>query len=900
MNEKAAQLIAEEVKQKTGKLDLSFCELEQIPADIAAMNWLKELTLFSNSITAVTNLENIPGLQLLNLETNRINEIPNLQALPNLQHLNLGGNAIHEIKNLEAVPHLKKLDLRRNQIKEICNLEAVPGLTRLYLSYNLITEINNLESLTQLQVLRLEGNAIEIANALTALVRLQTLEELRLFGIKYNNLHIPPEYFGKSDTDNCLALLRSYFESIKSGATFTKEIPVVLVGNSTAGKTSLRFFLKEKIFPPPKDYSTHGIEPDIWQPTPDLWPAPLLHSSFTNAQIYFWDFGGQEYYHATHRLFFSREAIYVLLWDAATNKQGLETIAIRMLQKDGTVKEEKLPVQLFPYRYWLNTIRFYASWKMGAPILLVQNKIDVNGTVKEYPDAKDYSDFGIDKVFHLSLQKAWEDKDSKAFRDVEDFLEQLLTLAKRHAQRMARVTHWNAIRSRMQEFKSEHCWTREEFLAHLQMIDPYVEENSLLSYTADLSANGFIFHFNDDPFLRDYVFIDPAWVTECIYIILDQSVLESNGEFTEQHVEEKAGKQYAKAFIALMKRFELIFENKETGDFIAPQYLPTQLTDKKSSIGKWNGLQKRFHDFLQPQFYVRFSQFLPPSVMLLLLNRYGSEAVDQTYWKNGIAFMLDGKEVLILLDTAKNCFTIFVENNDKLVQRLVFDAFYQSVPNGQTLQISLNQQDYVTYSELYKYANNSEVAAENGNMVSCSYLRHFVENLETLKKKYAMTNENKAISVFISYAHEDEKEKDILLNTYLEAIKLNLDFTLSVWTDEQIQGGMNWNTAIQKELENADIVLFLISSSFAASKYSKTVEIKNAVERFKQGKQIIVPIYIETVAKELLPFREKQYLPGSKPLKDWKQRNDAWVKIQSGLIKIFKDVKEGKTEPYFS
>jgi hypothetical protein len=40
-----------------------------------------------------------------------------------------------------------------------------------------------------------------------------------------------------------------------------------------------------------------------------------------SCQIHLWDFGGQEYYHATHRLFMSNNILYLLIWETATNHQ---------------------------------------------------------------------------------------------------------------------------------------------------------------------------------------------------------------------------------------------------------------------------------------------------------------------------------------------------------------------------------------------------------------------------------------------------------------------------------------------------------------------------------------------------------------------------------------------------
>jgi hypothetical protein len=157
----------------------------------------------------------------------------------------------------------------------------------------------------------------------------------------------------------------------------------------------------------------------------------------------------------------------------------------------------------------------------------------------------------------------------------------------------------------------------------------------------------------------------------------------------------------------------------------------------------------------------------------------------------------------------------------------------------------------------------------------------------------------KPIRIFISYAHEDEKIRKLLVETHLKAIKNNYDETLEISTDSSIKPGSNWDNKIKKSIGEADIVLFLITSSFLASDYIKRTEIKNAMQRYNEKKQIIVPLYIEGVAKKLLPFRDKQYLPSSKPLKKYTDKSDAWILVQEGIIKLIDDIKTGKTLEYF-
>ena len=955
MTKEALDSIQKEMQEKTGTLYLNHMQLTEVPQELSGMVWLQELDLSENyiseikglkaltslqrlnlsfnHISEIKGLEALTGLKLLNLRQNeireieglealrsleglelsknRISEIKGLKALTSLYELHLVDNRISEIKGLEALRSLEGLDLSENQISEIKGLEALTGLKWLDLRQNEISAIKGLEALTDLHKLILSNNPVSRVTKLKKLISMPNLGVLYLYGIRENNLHIPVEKFGTLPGENCLQLLKDYFEAIQEGAAHSKQVPVILIGNSTAGKTSLRFFLKDKVYPPPKEWdcSTHGIEPDVWQPPQELLEEYMPDDALKEARIFFWDFGGQEYYHATHRLFLIKEAVYVLVWEKNTNKQGYERIKIRLKRANGVIEEVEQPVELFPYAYWLKTIRFFAPDPAKAPIVMVQNKLDEAGHQKEYPDSQLPQQYSPSDVFHLSLKEADATRPKgNAYHDYEGFLRCLLTLAKNHLTNTARETHWEPIIHLLQQHKEEKIWSPQEFLAHAQQeVDPNIHEGSLNSYMHSLHSNGFIFHFADDNTLKDHVFINPGWVVEMIYAILDETVLQNRGEFNREHVKAKIGAEDPEAgdpevLVALMKKFELVFENPETDKLIAPQYLPEQLSEKPSARGAWNALKARFQEFAHPHFYLRFPDFLPPSIMLRFLSAYGPRAIGQNYWKNGIAFMLEKREVVVMADYEQRLFKVFVEGGDKYVQRLVFDTLHELTGNNEQVEIGVTAEELVRFSELKTYWGKSQVVKSvSGDLVACALFHHFVEDIETLREKERKPMEpaNRQVKIFVSYAHEDDEVKNLLVNTHLKAIQNHYDENLLAWTDAGIKPGSNWDAKIKREMENADIIIFLITNSFLASDYIKNTEIKNALERFKQGRQIIVPIYIEDVSKRLLPFKEKQYLPSGVPLEDWEQKNKAWVKIQDGIITLIDDIKAGNTSEYF-
>ena len=74
----------------------------------------------------------------------------------------------------------------------------------------------------------------------------------------------------------------------------------------------------------------------------------------------------------------------------------------------------------------------------------------------------------------------------------------------------------------------------------------------------------------------------------------------------------------------------------------------------------------------------------------------------------------------------------------------------------------------------------------------------------------------KPINLFYSYSHKDEALRDTL-ETHLKL--LQRQNVIDTWHDRKIISGTEWDKAIDKNLEAADIILLLISADFLASDY---------------------------------------------------------------------------------
>lgn len=138
------------------------------------------------------------------------------------------------------------------------------------------------------------------------------------------------------------------------------------------------------------------------------------------------------------------------------------------------------------------------------------------------------------------------------------------------------------------------------------------------------------------------------------------------------------------------------------------------------------------------------------------------------------------------------------------------------------------------------------------------------------------------VKIFISYAHEDEKYKDELAKHMSGLERQQL---VEEWNDRKILAGDEWDEGIKTQLNKADIILFLVSKNFLASDYINNVEIANAIERHKNGKAQIIPIYVNFCLFEGTPISEFTFFPQKdKPIEKWANKDEGWLEAIKGVL----------------
>ena len=144
------------------------------------------------------------------------------------------------------------------------------------------------------------------------------------------------------------------------------------------------------------------------------------------------------------------------------------------------------------------------------------------------------------------------------------------------------------------------------------------------------------------------------------------------------------------------------------------------------------------------------------------------------------------------------------------------------------------------------------------------------------------------IRVFFAYSHEDEA-----LRNKLEAhlTLLQRQGVITTWHDRKITAGDDWEGEIDEHLEDANIILLLISVDFLASDYCHDVEMKRALERHAAGEARAISVILRPCDWQNSDLGKLQALPtDGRPVRNWRSHDDAFLDVIKGLRKVIEEI----------
>ncbi len=175
-----------------------------------------------------------------------------------------------------------------------------------------------------------------------------------LFLFQSGILMPPGSEHGRADDENVAQRTQAYFNDVRSfGQGEVRRCKLLILGNGEAGKTCLAGSLVTDQPQQHQPDSTHGVQ--FW----DWYCYSTVGTAVRPIHLHLWDFGGQEIYHNTHRLFMSQGAVFVVVWKPEQDGK----LAPESNSKFGYQDEWR------PLKYWLDTIHLVCPHKPRVAIV---------------------------------------------------------------------------------------------------------------------------------------------------------------------------------------------------------------------------------------------------------------------------------------------------------------------------------------------------------------------------------------------------------------------------------------------------------------------------------------------------------------------------------------------------
>ncbi|MDM8565979.1 COR domain-containing protein [Candidatus Halobeggiatoa sp. HSG11] len=643
-NQKLLQLIEETARNKEISLNLGRQQLTSLPPELFQLVNLRELNLRRNQLTSLpSEISQLVNLQVLNLRGNKLTSLPpEISQLVNLQVLNLRVNKLTSLPpEFSQLVNLKTLYLDGNKLTNLPpEISQLVNLKSLSLSGNQLVSLPaKIFQLINLQKLNIDRNKLTSLPTEFSQLAQQIEKNGGMLYLKGNPLPIPPEIL--EDVQYPTKITNYYFQLQDSKPL--NEAKMLIVGQGGVGKTSLVNRLTKDNYNQAEN-KTEGIQITNWQ-------LPVKDATI---RLNIWDFGGQEIMHATHQFFLTKRSLYILVLDA---RQG----------------EQESRVE-----YWLKLIQSFAA---DSPIIIAINKSDQHplpinerGLKAKYPSLQDF--------FKISCET------SKGIPElIENIKYQLDNLTHVHDPFPSK---WFLVKQTLENM-SEDFISYDQYVQQCQQqgIPEEINQHTLIDFLHDL---GIVLNFREDklrPQLCDTNILNPEWVTEAVYTLINshklhetRGVLELNqlGTFLDT---KRYPKDRQSLIIEIMEKFELCFAIKDAEKYLIPELLHPEEPDLNWDNDNSLAFQYKY-------------DVLPSSVISRFIVRMHQSISKKTYWRTGVVLVENDNKALVKADIEDKTIFIWVIGNTITRRKFLtkireqFNDIHKSIPK-------INAQEQVPY-----------------------------------------------------------------------------------------------------------------------------------------------------------------------------------------------------------
>lgn len=145
-----------------------------------------------------------------------------------------------------------------------------------------------------------------------------------------------------------------------------------------------------------------------------------------------------------------------------------------------------------------------------------------------------------------------------------------------------------------------------------------------------------------------------------------------------------------------------------------------------------------------------------------------------------------------------------------------------------------------------------------------------------------------AARVFFSYSHKDEALRDEL---EVQLSMLKRQGLIETWHDRRLIAGEPLDSSIQSEIEEADIVLLLISPDFLSSDYCYEIEKSLALSKQKSGQGRAISVILRPCDWKHTDLSNYLVTPkDGQPITKWPDRDEAFLNVAKSIRSAIEEI----------
>lgn len=304
----------------------------------------------------------------------------------------------------------------------------------------------------------------------------------------------------------------------RQGVTLINTVKVLLIGNGRVGKTTLARRL-QGLAPNKEEPSTHAIH--FWSLKWNDF-RPKGSETDETLTLNLWDFGGQDLYHNTHRIFFQGASIFLVVWSVSPPAL-----------KEGEL-EENQPRSL---SYWLDQV---LSVNPQATVVLVRGRADFDkgkATWQDHVEERHRSLVNvIDAGEFNGLEKSGAARFDGQLRKVREAIQLAAASVLGSVETRRHPTGWSRVAERLVDIQRRNTdaetnkqkmqdtvWDRATFMELVKQVCVN-RDGSQAGDTQDpepllrwLHAAGYLFY--DKEHFGEKLIVDQRWAVKGIYTL---------------------------------------------------------------------------------------------------------------------------------------------------------------------------------------------------------------------------------------------------------------------------------------------------------------------------------------------------------------------------------------------